>query len=396
MPTPMPTPVPTPAPTLQEVVALLDSWYPPRTADSWDAVGLVHGDPDAPVRKVLFAVDPVLPVAQEAVAWGADLLVVHHPLFLKPVHGFPATTPKGRTLATLARSGCALLTAHTNADQAVGGVSEAMALALGLTDLAPLVPAAPDPVDKLTVYVPAADADRLRAALSEVGAGRIGDYDSASFSSRGEGRFRPLAGANPTIGAVGALEVVDEVRIECVLPRVLRRSVVAAMLAVHPYEEPAYDIVELAPAADAETGTGRVGRVAPTTVRDFAATVAAALPATAAGIRVGGDLDRPVERVALCGGAGDFLLDRLAAGDADVYVTSDLRHHPASEFLEKDGPALIDVPHWAAEWTWLPVVAERLAAALGGTGDGAGGVTGDDTVETRISTIVTDPWTLRL
>src|SRR4051794_16538889 len=179
-------------PALEDVVDLLHGWYPPATADSWDAVGLVLGHPVEQVGKVLLAVDPTVEVAREAAEWGADLLVVHHPLFLKPVHGFAATTPKGRTLATLAGADCALLTAHTNADQAVGGVSEAMALALGLTNLAPILPAPQAPMDKLTVFVPAPDAERLRGVLAEAGAGRIGDYDQASFSTPGEGRFRPL------------------------------------------------------------------------------------------------------------------------------------------------------------------------------------------------------------
>src|SRR5436190_5526300 len=135
--------------TLGEVVDLLHRWYPPELADQHDAVGLVYGDPVQEVRKVLFAVDVSIEVAREAAAWGADLLVVHHPLFLKPVHGFAATTPKGRTLATLVAAGCALLTAHTNADQATGGVSEAMATALGLTDVTPLLPAPGLPMDKL-------------------------------------------------------------------------------------------------------------------------------------------------------------------------------------------------------------------------------------------------------
>ena len=375
-------------PHLSDVVDLLHGWYPPETADSWDAVGLVHGDPAQPVRKVLFAVDPTLEVAQEAAAWGADLLVVHHPLFLKPVHGFAATTPKGRTLATLAAAGCALLTAHTNADQALGGVSEAMATVLGLTDLEPLLPAPGLVMDKLVVYVPVEQADDLRAALAEVGAGRIGDYDNASFSTAGTGRFRPLAGANPTIGEVGRTEAVAEERVEVVLPRRLRAAVVRAMLAAHPYETPAYDVVELADPGIGETGTGRIGNVEPTTLGELAATVASVLPPTAHGVRIGGDLDRPVRRVALCGGAGDFLLDQVGRTDADVYVTSDLRHHPAGEFLERGGPALLDVAHWAAEWTWLPVVEARLRAALG---DHEG-----DTVETRVSTICTDPWQHRI
>jgi dinuclear metal center YbgI/SA1388 family protein len=371
-------------PALEDVVDLLHGWYPPASADGWDAVGLVYGDPASAVRRVMFAVDPTLEVAREAVEWGADLLVVHHPLFLKPVHGFAATTPKGRTLATLAGAGCALLTAHTNADRAVGGVSEALAQALGLTDLAPVAASADAPLDKVTVYVPTAAADTVRAALAAAGAGRIGDYDHASFSSPGEGRFRPLDGANPTIGEVGRVETVEEVRVEAVLSRNRRTPVVAAMLAAHPYEEPAYDLVELADPATSETGAGRIGTVAQTTLRGFAETVAAALPGTAHGVRVAGDPERAVRRVAVCGGAGDFLLDAVRRTDADVYVTSDLRHHPASEFLEQDGPALVDVAHWAAEWTWLPVVQRRLVEALG------------DTVDTRVSTRCTDPWRFRI
>ena len=192
-------------PTLKDVVDLLHGWYPPATADSWDAVGLVSGDPEQDVAQVMFAVDPTHAVAEEAAEWGADLLVVHHPLFLKPVHGIARTTPKTRTLGVLLDARCALLTAHTNADQAVGGVSEALATALGLTNQSPVVARDPEPLDKLTTYVPVADAETVRAALAAAGAGEIGDYDSASFTTAGEGRFRPLAGANPTIGQVGSL-----------------------------------------------------------------------------------------------------------------------------------------------------------------------------------------------
>lgn len=370
--------------SLAHVTALIERWYPPATADDWDAVGLVWGDPAAEVRKVLFAVDPAPAVAEEAVEWGADLLVVHHPLLLKPVHGLAATTPKGRTLTTLANAGCALLTAHTNADQAAYGVSESLALTLGMGDLAPLRPAPGRQLDKLVVFVPADGAEAMRSALADAGAGAIGDYDQCTFTTAGEGRFRPLAGADPTIGTVGAPEVVDEVRIEAVLDRSRRRRVLQAVFAAHPYEEPAWDLIELADPGLSTTGTGRVGTVEPTTLADFSETVAAALPRTAAGIRFGGDPDRVVRRVAVVGGAGDFMLGELAHSDVDVFVTSDLRHHPASEFLEADGPALIDVPHWAAEWTWLPVVRGRVEAAMG------------DTVSTRVSEVVTDPWRARI
>lgn len=370
-------------PSLADVVDLLHSWYPPATADSFDAVGLVSGDPAAEVSRVMFAVDPTIEVAREAVEWGADLLVVHHPLFLTPVSSVAATTPKGRTLHTLTAGGCALLTAHTNADQAESGVSESLALALGLRDLSPIRSAESGALEKLVVFAPVESADALRAALADAGAGRLGDYDYYSWSTTGEGRFRPLDGASPAIGQVGELEVVEEVRVEVVVPRGRRTAVVRALLAAHPYEEPAFDVVPLADPGLAQTGTGRIGTVDETTLERFASHVAGVLPATAHGVRVAGEPDRPVRRVAVCGGAGDFLLDELVRSDVDVFLTSDLRHHRAGEFLEHGGPALVDVAHWAAEWTWLPVVEGRVRAEMG------------DRVDTRVSTLCTDPWKFR-
>lgn len=369
-------------PALRDVLSLMEQWYPAASADDWDSVGLVCGDPDQDVRRILLAVDPVAAVAEEAA--GCDLLVVHHPLFLKGTSSVATTTPKGRVVHRLVGDGCALFAAHTNADAPTDGVSESLALALGLRHVAPLEPAETDALDKVVVFAPASAADVLREEMTAAGAGAIGDYDSCTFTTPGEGRFRPLAGANPTIGSTGELEVVDEVRIEMVCKRRLRQQVVDVMLAVHPYEEPAYDVVELAPLRSHDRGSGRIGYLkTPTTLRDFADHVATTLPETAHGVRVAGDPDREVRTVALCGGAGDFLLDRARSSGADVYLTSDLRHHPASEFREHDGPALVDVAHWAAEWTWLPVLRRKLESALG------------DTVEVRVSTTPTDPWTFR-
>ena len=371
-------------PTLGDITALLDEWYPPHTADDWDAVGLVCGDPDADVRRILLAVDPVTVVADEAIETGAQLVVTHHPLFLKGVHGVAATDPKGRVVHRLLGAGCGLFTAHTNADAPAGGVSESLALALGIVDPRPLEPQRRE-IDKFVVFAPVEAAEGIRAALVGAGAGTIGDYDSASFTSSGEGRFRPLEGARPAIGTVGEVETVDEVRIEVVAPRELRGRVHAQMRAAHPYEEPAYDIIELASEEARDAGSGRIGRLSePIDLREFAARVASVLPETAHGVRVAGDPDQRVETVALCGGAGDFLLDRARAAGADVYLTSDLRHHPASELREHGAPALVDVAHWAAESTWLPVLAGRLTEALG------------DTVEVRVSTTNTDPWTFRV
>lgn len=370
---------------LADVLSVVEGWYPPHRADEWDRVGLVCGDPAADVRRVLLAVDPVLAVADEAVALDADLVLVHHPLYLRGTSSVAATTPKGRVVHTLLTHGCALYAAHTNADAPAGGVSDAIAIALGLEAVRPLEADPVEPRDKLVFFVPVADAERVRAAVTAAGAGRIGDYDSASFSTRGEGRFRPLDGANPAIGTVGDLEVVEEVRIEAILERRLRGPVLAALLETHPYEEPAYDVVPLAALPDPDRGSGRIGELpVPTTLRGFAEHAAEVFPETAGGLRVAGDPEKQVRVVALCGGAGDFLLDRARAAGADVYLTSDLRHHPASELREHGDLALIDVAHAAAESLWLPALRERLAAAL------------DDTVEVHLSTVSTDPWTFRV
>ncbi|MGI9092748.1 MAG: Nif3-like dinuclear metal center hexameric protein [Mycobacteriales bacterium] len=369
---------------LGEVVAALDRLYDPVTAQTWDAVGLVCGDPAARVRRVRFAVDPVAVVVDEAEREHADLLVTHHPLLLHGVHSVAATTPKGRVVHRLIRAGIALHVAHTNADCADPGVSDALAGALGLRDLVPLDAADRPPRDKLITFVPETDADRLVEALSLAGAGVIGDYARCAFLGPGTGTFTPGPSSHPTIGRPGVIEQVPELRLEMELPRARRGVVVAALRAAHPYEEPAYDVVELA-AEPGRCGLGRIGELsAPEPLSAFVQRVAAALPATVAGVRATGDPELPIRRVAVCGGAGDSLLTTATAADVDALVTADLRHHPASEHAETGGPALVDVAHWASEWPWLRTAADRLATELD-----------DDTVDFTVSTIVTDPWTLR-
>lgn len=390
-------------PTLADVVALLEARYPPSTAESWDAPGTVCGDPAAPVRTVAFAVDPTYDVAQEALARGADLLVTHHPLLLRPVHSVAATTAKGAVVHALVRGGCALHCAHTNADAVTNGVAEALAEAIGVVDLRPLVPQPAPALDKHVVMVPVADAERLVDALAAAGAGAVGEYDRCAWTTTGTGTFRPGPGAHPAIGSAGVIEQVSEARVEMVAPRRLRATVVAALRAAHPYEEPAFDVLELA-ALPAETGIGRVGRIAePTTLRAFGERVAAALPPTAQGVRLAGDLDAEVRGVAVVGGAGDSLFDPVRAAGVDVYVTADLRHHPASEARETaehaarlagraptDGrPFLVDVSHWASEWLWLERAAADLVADLARAHPGT-------TVTTYVSRLRTDPWTARI
>ena len=370
--------------TVGDVAAALEARYPPVWAEEWDAVGLTCGDRDAPVRSLLLAVDPVDAVVSEAAAVGADMILTHHPLLLRGVHSIEAGTPKGRILHRLVRDGIALASAHTNADVASPGVSDALAEALGLMDVRPLAPATED-LDKIVTFVPHADADAVLDALAAAGAGRIGTYERCAYLLEGTGTFRPLEGSRPAIGRVGDVELVPETRLEMVLARQARADVVAALRRAHPYEEPAFDVLELAPFAS-RRGLGRVGTLPePESLEDFLARVTSALPTTIGGVRAAGDAERQVRSVAVCGGSGDSLLAAAGAAGSDAFVTADLRHHPASESVEAGGPALVDVSHWASEWPWLNVAARLLVADLGAAAEG---------LEVRVSTQCTDPWSL--
>ena len=354
----------TTAPRLFDVVAALEAAYPPRLALDWDAVGLVCGDPEDVVDRAMICVDVTEAVVDEALGSGAKLIVAHHPLLLRGVRSVSVDTPKGRLVHRLIRGGCALFTAHTNADRADPGVSDALAEALGLRVVGPVEPVSGPELDKWAVLVPRGEAERVRSALFEAGAGRLGEYGQCSWSADGVGQFRPLAGANPAIGRVGELERVEETRIEVIAPKRLRACVLAALRSAHPYEEPAFDVFAQAQ-LPTSLGLGRIGELArPEPLRDFLARAARSLPAVPEGLRATGDPDLAVKTVAVCGGAGDSLLGSVAKADVDVYVTGDLRHHPVDEHLRAHRTALVDVGHWASERPWCDQAAGVLTRAF--------------------------------
>ena len=367
---------------LASVIDVLDEAYPPGLAQSWDSVGLVCGDPDDAVGSVTIAVDATAAVVDEVPDGG--LLLAHHPLLLRGVDTVAASTAKGALVHRLIRSGRSLFTAHTNADSASPGVSDALAHALGLTIEAVLEPletrpAVPD-LDKWVIFVPPENAEAVRMAVFAAGAGRIGDYSHCSWSVTGTGQFLPQDGASPAIGSIGTEERVVEDRVEVVAPARARRAILSALRAAHPYEEPAFDIVALAP-PPVDVGLGRVGTLPePEPLSAFVARVRAGLPKTSWGVRAAGDPEMAVSRVAVCGGAGDSLLDTVAGAGVDAYVTADLRHHPADEHSRASTVALIDVAHWASEYPWCDQAAGVLQSAFG------------DALSVRVCPIRTDPW----
>ncbi len=364
---------------LAEVIDVLDDAYPPGLAQSWDSVGLVCGDPDDVLGSATVAVDATAPVVDEVPKGG--LLLAHHPLLLRGVDTVAASTAKGALVHGLIRSGRSLFTAHTNADTASPGVSDALAQALGLTVEAVLEPspAAPD-MDRWVIFVPPENADAVRAAVFAAGAGRIGDYSQCSWSVTGTGQFLPGDRASPAIGSVGAPARVVEDRIEVIAPARARREVFSAMRAAHPYTEPAFDIFALAP-PPADVGLGRICSLAqPESLSTLISRVKAGLPQTSWGVRAAGDPDMTVSRVAVCGGAGDSLLNAAAAAEVQAFVTADLRHHPADEHCRASDVALIDVAHWASEYPWCAQAADVLRSAFGAD------------LSVRVCPIRTDPW----
>ncbi len=372
-------------PVLDELLVALDGWYDPRWAEPWDAVGLVCGDRNEPVERVLLAVDAVPGTVAEAVDFGAQLLVTHHPLLLTPVHGVPADDPKGALVHRMIRSGLAHLVAHTNADVADPGVSDALGARLGLQAMRPLQARSEPALDKLVTFVPVAEAPRLIDALAAAGAGALGDYDRCAWTTEGTGTFRPLAGANPAIGSIGQVEQVAESRVEMVVPVARRAAVIAALRATHPYEEPAFDLLASAP-VPSPLGTGRVGELAETTtLAEFVRRAAAVLPATAWGLRAAGDPQRAVRRVAVCGGSGGSLTEFARAAGADVLLTADLKHHPVVEAVTErggGGMALVDAAHWATEAPWLARGGRSSARSLRHYGGGPSVRAGNRPVDT--------------
>lgn len=368
---------------LNDVIAVLDAAYPPKLAQSWDSVGLVCGDPGDLIDSVTVAVDATAEVVDSIGERG--LLLAHHPLLLRGVDSVATSTPKGALIHRLIRRGSALFTAHTNADSASPGVSDALAQTLGLTVEGVLESVVGGPeLDKWVVYIPVANTDAVRAALFDAGAGQIGDYSQCSWTVTGVGQFRPDRNADPAIGTVGSVEQLSEDRIEVVAPSSLRGRVLAALRVAHPYEEPAFGVFTMA-RLPGDIGIGRICSL-PQAMRfaDFVARADSVLPRTTWGVRASGDPDRLVTRVAVCGGAGDSLLGAVSAVGADVYLTSDLRHHPADEYRRSSTVALVDVAHWASEYPWCTQAADLLRTVFGAE------------LPVTVCGIRTDPWNIEL
>lgn len=341
----------------QMIMTALEKLAPLRLAEPWDNVGLLIGSPIQEVKNILVALDITEPVIDFANNHMCDMIVTHHPVIFKGITSIRTDKPQGQLLARLLKSNIAIYAAHTNLDVAAGGVNDVLACQLGLQNIKILNVSCTEKLVKLVVFVPDSHVDEVRAAITEAGAGHIGNYSHCSFQTHGVGAFLPLAGTKPFLGKQGQLEYAQEYRLETIMPEEFSRVVIKAMLQVHPYEEVAYDLYPVLNDG-AAFGLGRIGQLAASApLFDFATQVKQALGLN--NVKIAGDRTQMIRKVAVCGGSGASLISKAISAGADVLVTGDVRYHEAQEALAL-GLAIIEAGHFASEQPVVPVVADYL------------------------------------
>ena len=343
---------------LSKVVRKIESNFPISWAEDWDYPGLIAGDPWANIDFIMLALDPSPGVVEEAANKGADMLLTHHPPSLKPVSRLVKGDPEGGAVYQAIEKGIALYALHTALDISPISPSFALAKHLNLLDTEVLAPRDKGQLLKLVCFVPDSDYDRVREAVSEAGAGSIGKYSECTFSSKGEGTFKPGAGSSPHIGKRGELTRVKEKRFETILPRHRLSAVLSAMEDAHPYEEVAYDIYRLENEAGS-IGYGALGYLSrPRGVVELVEELKSYLPASS--VNLCGRPETKVSRVAILGGSGADFLDVAESRGADVLITGEVGYHRL-RYAEALGLATVVVGHFASEWIALPLLKDELA-----------------------------------
>lgn len=344
--------------TIQDICTLLESIAPPAYQESYDNSGLLVGSPSTAVTGVLVSLDCVESVVEEAHARGCNLIVAHHPIVFGGLKRLTGRNYVERTVIRAIQLGIGIYAIHTNLDNVLkSGVNERIAQVLGLQNLQILAPKS-GILRKLYTFAPASHADAVREALWQAGAGKIGEYDCCSFSHAGTGTFRASDSATPFVGTKGSLHKEAEEKIEVIFAEHQTSAVVGALLRAHPYEEVAYDLVKLEN-AHPRIGSGLVGDLpAPVPVMEFLQNAKTLLRAGC--VRYTAPHRENVQRIALCGGAGSFLLSKAIGARADVFLTADYKYH---EFFDADKRITIaDVGHFESEQYTIDLLAEQIRA----------------------------------
>ena len=349
-------------PTVNDIAKSLERWAPRGSALSYDNVGLQVGDARMEVQSCLIALDLTPAVLQEAKEKECEMIITHHPLIFRPLKQITSQTWHGHLVLELAKANIALYSIHTNLDLARDGVSFELARALGLEEIR-FLRASKDMLLKLVTFAPVSHESSIREALAEAGAGRIGLYTHCAFSSKGTGFFKASADAQPFAGtAGGALDSVEELRIEVQLAEWQVQTVVKALKEAHPYEEVAYDLYQIQQ-PDTQTGMGAIGSLPePVKPEDFLQRVCDTL--SAHNLRYVPTNQALVQHIAVCGGSGSDLIPDALAAKADALVTADLTYHQYFDVLNNTGSArmmLIDAGHYETEALTITLLKQFLS-----------------------------------
>lgn len=329
---------------IQEVTHYLETIAPLAYQESYDNAGLILGDPNAEVSKALVCLDAVESVVDEAIEQGCNLIIAHHPIVFSGLRKLNGKNYIERTVIKAIKNDIAIYAIHTNLDNVLNGVNKKIAEKLGLQNLSILSPKS-DLLKKLITFVPVDDAEKVRLALFAAGAGHIGDYSEASYNSKGFGTFKGNDNTNPHVGVRGVRHEEEELKVETLFPGHIQAKVVAALLEAHPYEEVAYDIIPLENQHQG-IGSGMIGDLAdPLALEDLLTQLKEKMQTDC--IRHTADIGKSIQKVAICGGSGSFLLPVAMAQGADILITGDFKYH---QFFDADNRIVIaDIGHYESE-----------------------------------------------
>lgn len=341
--------------TLKDIIVVLERLAPPSLQEGYDNSGLLVGNTNDEVNGAIIALDCTEEVIDEAIQRGVNLVIAHHPIVFSGLKRFNGSNYVERTIIKAIKHDVAIYAIHTNLDNVIEGVNGYFAKQLNLTQTTVLRPKQ-GILRKVIVYVPVDHHEQVRSAMFAAGAGQIGNYDECSFNTAGEGTFRAKDGANPHVGELGERHLAQEVRMEMICEMYKLQAVLSAMKAAHPYEEVAHEIIGIDNTYN-RVGSGIVGNLAsPMKTDAFLSMVKERFGLSV--IKHTKKVKEDVQRIALCGGSGIFLLNDAKRAGADVYITADVKYH---EFFDAENDlVLADIGHYESE----KKTGELLAAEL--------------------------------
>jgi len=332
-------------PTVYEVVRCIEAFAPPALQEDYDNSGLLVGEGTEEVKGVLLSLDCTEAVIEEAIKQGCNLVIAHHPIVFKGLKRLTGSNYVERTVLLAIRHRVAIYACHTNLDNVWQGVNALLADKLELTTDRKILRPVSHQLLKLVTFIPSTQAEKVTDALFKAGAGQIGDYSECAFSGPGIGSFKPGIDTKPFIGEPLKRELVEETRVEVILPDFQKDSVLRALFQAHPYEEVAYDLFRLENKW-AQTGSGLVGLLPhPIGEKDLLEKIGRIFRLKA--IKHTPLLGKKVQKIAICGGSGSFLIKDAIKSGADVFITADVKYH---EFFDADGKMVIlDIGHFESE-----------------------------------------------